>query len=324
MTAIRLPNVTLAPNWTTLVGALEGAFCALGDTVHTHTLMGTTGHAFRITLTEEDGVLAAAPAAPALDLDRAVRLYRNTGRTIDVRTATTAQRDYPKRRARALRDIQRTIKRGRPAIAYDIHLPEYGIIHGFDDRARILYVSSLMSGQYGEALPESRWPVPERTGRMIVLLVGDRGRYDPARARHDALRFALDYAANGDPGDPTGATHGLAAFVRWRAAFERGLPIDPAGNARLIQTVQTARRDAARFLREVAAGEPHRGPALLDAATAYDRGALALSRMATLFPYPAGGDVTGAGGKIVAVGALAEAEAQERAALAAIRSIYSA
>jgi hypothetical protein len=62
---------------------------------------------------------------------------------------------------------------------------------------------------------------------------------------------------------------------------------------------------------------------LNDAAAAYDRAALAFSRMATLFPYPSGGDVSGAAGRLVAAGALREAEEHERTALSAIESIYS-
>jgi len=182
-----------------------------------------------------------------------------------------------------------------------------------------------MSGQYGETLAESRWPVPERERRLIALLIGDRQPIDPTRAYRDALRFAVEYAKRGDPGDPTRAIHGFAALVRWRTAFEAGLPIDPAGNAHAIQTVQTARRDAARFLREsVAARAPAMAGTAAEAATAYDRVALAFSRMATLFPYPAGGDVGSPAGRMVAVSALREAEEHERQALELIESIYSA
>jgi hypothetical protein len=324
MSRARLPNVSLSVTWTTFVGALEGALRALGEPHATHDLMGITGHAFRIALTERDGVLLAAPAAAAVDFARALSLYGNAGRKLELVAASPADRNFAKRREKALKQIRKTIARGRPVIAYDIHLPEFGIIYGYDDRAHTLTVSSLISGQYGDTLAEGRWPVPERGQRLIAFLVGDRRRVDPARAYDDALRFALSYATGGDPGDPTGAVHGFAAFARWRSAFEQGREIDAPGNARAIQTVQTARRDAARFLREsVAPANPAAGGGLRDAAAAYDRVALAFSRMATLFPYPAGGDTTSVAGRLVAAGALREAEEHERTALAAVESIYS-
>jgi hypothetical protein len=315
----RLAPIELSPNWTSVVGALHGVLHALGETMQPWQLMGVTGHAFRIALTEHDGVIAGGSQAAAVDFLRMLPLYRNSGRRFELITADPAARDFPKRRADALKRIRRSIDRGRPVIAYDLHIPEFGIIFGYDDRAQTLTVRSLMSAQYGEALTESRWPVPERGGRLIVLLAGDRERVDPARALRDALRFAVEYAEHGDPGDPMGASHGVAAYARWREAFEQGRMVDAGGNALTIQTVQNARRDAAQFLRDAAVRLQSDAGLLSEAAAAYDREALALSRMATFFPYPSGGDVGGPGARIVAVGALREAEEHERTAIRLLR-----
>lgn len=315
----RLADIPLTVTWTTLIGALHGVLRFLGHQTEPHELMGVTGFAFRLALTEREGVLAAIPAAASLDLPRALPLLENGGRALTLIQASPDAGEFGARRDEALRAIHRSVDRDRPAIAFDLHLPEFGIVHGYDDRARTLLVSSLLSGQFGAALPESRWPVPERGAGLIVLIPGAR-RVPPANRVHaDALRFALDYAAGGDPGDPTGAAHGFAAYARWRRVFEAGEPIDAPGNARTIQAVQAARRDAARFLRGIVALYPEAASALAAAGSAYDGVALAFSRMATLFPYPAGGDVTGAAGRHVALTALRDAERQERVALDHIR-----
>jgi hypothetical protein len=311
----RLSHVSLPASWTTLIGALAGALTALDGPRPLHQVMGVTGFAFRLDLTVSAGVLAAAPAAVALDIRRALPLLENAGRRLDLILVSSADRDYPKQRERALTSVRKSIGRGRPAIAYDLHLPEFGLIYGYDDRARTLTVASLLSSQYGEALPESRWPVPERGSPLVVLLPGGRKRTDPARSLATALRFAPEHAQHGDPGDPTGAIHGLAAYARWREWFAAGAPIDPAGHARTIQTVLNARRDAARYLRDAATIQPDAAERLRQAAAAYDSVALALSRMATLFPYPSGGDPTSAAARTVANGALREAEEREREAL---------
>jgi hypothetical protein len=315
----QLADIPLTITWTTLIGALHGVLRFLGEPIAPDELMGVTGFAFRLALTERDGVLAATSAAASVDLPRALPLLENGGRALTLLQASPGTAEFISRRDEALRAIHRSVDRGRPAIAFDLHLPEFGIVRGYDADARTLTVSSLLSGQFGAMLPESRWPVPERVGRVTVLLPGGRRPRPGARVHAAALRFAAGYAEHGDPGDPTGATHGLAAYARWRRAFEAAEPIDAAGNARAIQTVQAARRDAARFLRGIATLYPGAAPSLTAAASAYEGVALAFSRMATLFPYPAGGDVTGAAGRYVALSALGAAEGQERVALDRIR-----
>ena len=324
MGAKRLPPVNIAFNWTSLAGALEGTLRAAGEAPDTAHVMGITGLAFRLAVPAEGGVLFSGPAAASLDVQRALPLLRHTGLALELVSTATAARDYSKRREEALKGIRKTIDRGRPVIAYDLHIPEWGIIWGYDDRARTLSVSSLMSGQYGETLAEGRWPVPERSGRLLALLVKGRERVDMTRARREALGFALAYAEGGDAGDPTGAAHGLAAFTRWDEALAGDVLIDPGGHAHVIQTVQTARRDAARFLRQLARAVPGAAPALTEAAAAYDRVALAFSRLATLFPYPAGGDVASRGGRQVALSSLRAAERDERAALARLAASHRA
>ncbi len=61
-----------------------------------------------------------------------------------------------------------------------------------------------------------------------------------------------------------------------------------------------------------------------EAAAAYDAVALAFSRMATLFPYPSGGEVESRGTRMAAAAALREAEAQERVAVTLLRSAVAA
>lgn len=316
MGAKSLPNATIVPEWASLIGALAGCLRALGDPYETAWLIGVTGHAFRCALTEADGVIAAGPAAVAVDFARVAPLYRNGGRAVRLIESDTRVRDYPKRREEALKQIRRSIDRGRPVVAYDLHIPEFGIIHGYDDRARTLSVSSMISQQYGATLAEARWPVPERSGRMIVLLLGEREKIDPRRALSETLRFAVAYSAAGEPGDPTGAAHGFAAFSRWREALAGGAPIDASGHARLIQMLQSARRDAATFLRAQAATLPPALAApLTEAAAAYERVALACSRLATLFPYPGGGAISSAGMRQAAAASLRQVETDEHAAV---------
>jgi hypothetical protein len=317
-----LTGVETVENWSSLAGALTGALRFLGERAEPAWVMGVSGLAFRLALPVHAGTVAAPGAETAIDLERAAPLLRNLGRAVAIVRADPGTRDYARRREEVVRRVRRGIDRGIPAVVYDLHLPRFGLVTGYDDRAGAWIVSTMLSGQYGALLPLSRWPVPERPAPVIALLLGDRVRVDPRRAVREALAFAVRYAARGDPGDPTGAVHGPAAYARWREAFERGEDVSAAGNAVLVQVLQSARRDAAAFLRGDAARLlPAAAPALARAADAYWAEVLALSRMMTLFPYPTGGDPSGPAARLAAAGALREALAREQEALAALRAV---
>jgi hypothetical protein len=101
--------------------------------------------------------------------------------------------------------------------------------------------------------------------------------------------------------------------------------VSPSGNAVLVQMLQSARRDAATFLRgEASRLLPAVGPVLARAAMAYDAEALALSRMMTMFPFPSGGDTNSAAARVVAASALREALTREHEALGALREVLAA
>lgn len=308
-------------NWTSLAGALHGVLRFLGEPVTRPWVMGVCGCAFRLALPARDGVVAAGPIEAAFDPQRIAALAGNLGWTVEIIAAQPGEREYAKRRAAVIGRVRKSIDRGRPAVVYGLHLPRFGVVKGYDDRAGVWFVGSLLSSQYGEALPLERWPVPERAEPVLALFLDNRVTRDPRRAVLAALRYALTYATEGEPGDPTGAAHGRAAYRRWQEAFARGAPLAPAGNTLLVHQLQAARRDAAAFLRaEAARLLPAAAPALHRAAAAYDAEALALSRLVTLFPFPSGGDPDNLAARLSAAAALREAQAHEEEALGALRA----
>jgi hypothetical protein len=320
-----LSGVELVLNWTSLGGALEAALRFLGEPVTTPRVMGVSGLAFRLALLMQADEIAAPGGEAAIDFGRAAGLIRNLGRKLEVIRAHESQPDYRRRRDEAIKRVHKSIDRGVPAIVYDLHLPQFGLVKGYDDRAGVWYVSTVMSAQFSETVPLTRWPVPERPGVVLALLLGDRTRVDHHRAVLQALAFAVAYAQGGDPGDGSGALHGLAAYERWQGAFSRGEPISAPGNASLVQTLQSARRDAAAFLRGDAARLlPDAAGHLARAAAAYDAEALALSRMMTMFPFPGGGDPSSPASRVVAAGSLREALMREHEAMAALRDALHA
>ena len=315
-----LTGVAVEDNWLSLVGALAGAARFLGGPADPIRLAGLSGAAFRLPLPLREGEVAAPDAEACFDPKLLAQRLATAGWKASVLLAWPDEGDAAKRRAEAIKQVRRSLDHGRPALVYGLHLPRFGLVKGYDDQGERWAVSTMLSGQYGESLPLVRWPAPETAAPIAVVLLDSATKVDARMAVVTALREAVRYAEAGEARDPSGALHGLVALERWAAAFAAGEPVSRAGNATLVQLLQSARRDAATFLRgEAARRLPAASAVLAEAAAAYDAEVLALSRMLTMFPYPSGGDPTNPASRLVAAGALRTMLAQEQAALAALR-----
>ena len=312
-------------NWTSLVGALEGALRYLGGALSTSYVMGVTGHAFRIAVARSAEGLTGGDGPQRADYERALPLYQGLGREVTYLYAIRARDPaYERHRELIIKRIRDGIDRGLPAVAYDLHLPEFGLIKGYDTRARTFAVSTQLSAQYGETLPWEQWPVPGREEAVHVFLLGKPLRVDRREAELRALRFAVRYLEEGEPRLRHVAA-GFAAWERWLRAFQEGEAVSPSGNALLVQAVLSARAHAARFLREIAPDYPPAvAVAMKQAAAAYDALALPLSRLATMFPYPAGGNTASVALRREAAHELRRALEHEREAAAQLRAALGA
>lgn len=274
-----LEGVASIPNWTSLVGALEGLLRFLGAEIPSSAyLMGVCGPAFDTWVTHHEGEWFGAYRPPPLE-DATLHRYELLGRRFR-RFSFTAREDQ-KGRERTLKATKGSIDRGVPVAAFGLYIAEYGVVRGYDDGPGVLYVSSLTSDQMGEALPYEMWPPPGLPGPVDVLVPGERLPVEPVVAVRSALTFAVERASAS-----------LAALEGWAAALQSGEPVSARGHAHAVQVTLAARRDAAAFLREAAAAGWAPDPsAAEEAAQSYRDEALELSRLGSLFPYPGGGDL---------------------------------
>ena len=294
MTRRIIEQAEFVPNWTSIVGALEGALRATGQDFSTAHLMGVTGHAFRLNVIETPEGLPGPSGPLTIDFDRTMSLYRSsTGRRFERLQFDRAAPDFDRRLDEVRRRIMRSIDAGVPVIAFDLFLAEYGLITGYDDRDRVWVADTMMTAQVGQVLPWARWPSTS-PDRYEVLLIGplEKGGRPSPSAPQDAIAFAVEYAEQGEAvSENVGAAHqGLSAYERWITAFEGDEQVHPFGNAYTAQVVQSARGVAGRFLEGIAVEHPSATEALKAAAATYRRETLALSRLTTLFPYPQGGE----------------------------------
>ena len=266
MASRRLVDARYEYNWNPLIGSLAGVLRALDRAAEMAAISAVSAAAFALPPVEE----GFAPRPAPLDLPSAL----GEGlRALGVAAEITQRDQPPARLAWSLlnRRLRRDLAQGRPIVAaragVDPFGPAFGLIVGFDDERRAWRRDGPMTEQIGPWLPydELRSVSPLVIVRLRAAALPDRTAIGVAARRAEAN--AADAAR--------------AELGRWIEILEGGEPIDPQGHARAAQAFAAAIGEAAAFWREYDRDAPEcaRAQAL----------AVALSRFATLFPYPMGG-----------------------------------
>lgn len=312
-------GLSLAPNWTSAIGALEGILEHLGQPLPRHALMGISGHAWHLCLGTKGEVTALPSGVADLDWSAAVDRYARAGfRWERFGGELPAGEDWAEPRAPAIEWAIGHLDAGRPLIGWDFHLHEHGIVYGYDRAREGFLVHDMLSEEVG---PFVKWDVwPTSIGRLELFAPVEPVEPEPVESIAAALRTALDCFA-GDDGTADGQPRGTAALTAWADAFDGEGEVDRAGNAYTLVVLQAARMDGAAFLADVAEAIPELAEPLVAANLAVREQVKALSPLVTLFPFPSGGhgNVNNAGLRRAAAMALRRAAQHERDAAAAIR-----
>lgn len=302
----------LAPNWTTLAGAVEGVLAALGAPLPRHAVMGLTGCAFAFALAGGEAGTASPAGIHAFDTWRIDDRLARTG----VRFERFAPRDADRREAIAW--IAARTERGLPVIAWAVRLREWGIIREVDRASETFTVDDLLTPEVGPTASWDEWPWG---GERIDLLA-------PAEAvpAEDAVASVIgslrDAAALLDGRiRPAGLPAGAEALEGWAKALDERCEIDRSGNAHCLATLLAARSDGSAYFEELAEALPEASEPLRAAAAALRHEAAELAQLVTLFPFPAGGPgaLASAGIRRIAAAALRRAAGWEREAARAAR-----
>ncbi len=292
----------LAPNWTTVAGAVEGILDFLGAPLPRYAVMGLTGHAWHFHLAEREGIVGLPSGPVELDWDAMVGRYARTGFRWERHTAAPAQR------AEAIAWTTERLEGGRPLIGWDMRLHDFAVVYGVDVANAAFLVDDRVSGQAGDIAPWDSWP-SEAVGRIDFFAPAEPVEIDPLAAVLDSLADASELLRSSD------TNTGTSGLDRWADAFASDVEIDRAGNAYTIQVLQAARLDGADYLQSLRDLFPAAEAPLSGAVTAVRAEVKALAPLVTLFPFPAGGhgNVANPGLREAAASALRRAAAHERA-----------
>lgn len=254
---------------------------------------GYTGNAFRIII-DRERVNIASYSAYEWPLHHEEQ-FANLGVSIRIEGGPTEIPPTPEELERALEMIQWSLDRGIPLLSWDLFVPEFGVIYGYDDDTRTLRCRDITKD--GE-LPY------EKLGRgqvheLYVVAITDVRRVDKRKMLHGALRIAVRHAREqGYKREDSNYRNGLAGFDAWIEAFQGG-HVEVFSNTLHGMYNFDQRVFAAEFLKRVSSELLEEAATNLDtslgqlagqAAVHYDQVADQLNEFVTLFPFPKGGD----------------------------------
>ena len=207
------------PHAVSHLACIKGCLNYLGVPISTPWLYGGTGHAFVINIHED-----ACPSGPtAWNTSMLFQLAPNLGYRVEgiSRWQQAAGDEFAAEQRRAYDFVRANIDAGRPCYGWQLQVPDYYIIDGYDD-----------TGYYFRApwAPEaSGGPLPwDKLGAWDVTLLevfsvtpGEPAL--PAQVVKDAVAAAAHHAAGGSDWINPGYRSGPAAFDVWAAGIEKGI-----------------------------------------------------------------------------------------------------
>lgn len=339
---------TLTPEngtWTSAAWALHVMLSHTEKTFSLPTVMGLSGHAFRINLVEGDihiagptmydmqellgrGLQHLGYQATSMFHHKAKETIAPNANLVDPYLLTpeaSKKRELAQALPEALELIHRSIDRGYPVVAFDLFIPEFGVIYGYDDEKQVLFAADPAG--HDKELPF------EHLGRgiieeLFVLAIDCPVSFEWKQSVRHALQMAIDHYRGKDMPLP-GCVNGLDAYDAWISAFQAGT-IEPNGNSYNLAVVQDARVLGARFLDELSQREDVGAEDMQTFRTLCQEAADLcrvtaghLKMLCNLFPFPAGGNPNDASQSTLAVELLQQAKRSEQETVAKLQDLLT-
>jgi hypothetical protein len=253
-------------------------------------VMGLTGHAFRINI-NPDNVDVAGPSGYPWEKFFSLGLTNLGFNTSYVRSLNLTP-PTPDELIRGLNLAQKSIDRGIPAITWDLFVPEFGVLYGYNDEKQELHGKDP---RQDGTLPYEKLGRGQ-VGELFVMILEEEIPTTPIDMIRGALGIAIDHAHRREHTDEKPRyQNGLAGYDAWIEAFENG-HVSEFGNSYNLALVCDAREHAAKFLQEMANRWEKEGSwgevsilAAREAAGHYVDIYEALRTLLPVFPFPQGG-----------------------------------
>ncbi|MGW7159648.1 RNA polymerase sigma factor [Paenibacillus taichungensis] len=225
------------------------------------------------------------------------------------------------RLVRALSLIRYSIHRGIPAVVWDLNIPEFGLIYGYDDAVRTLYGTDFIKSG---TIPYDH--VGRGVNQEVFVMTAESDGMIREMNLRAALTDVLAHYRGEDPYTLPNTVSGLAAYGVWREALEYRR-VEPNGHAYNLAVLWDARRYASEFFKELSvkrASTPRYSsliPLCLQAEELYRNMSQRLNMLKQCFPFPDGGLPNEKLHADQAISILLEVEELERAAVIVIQAL---
>ena len=314
-----LGDLRWTPSWVSYLGCVKGCLDFLGTEVSMPRLYGGTGYAFLINMHEE-----VCPSGPTAWNDSMVsRLGQNLGYKIDAVAGWPRDENAKGLPERAWAFVRKAIEQGRPGFGWELEIPEFYLIYGYDDEGYYFSGPGCIEGKG----PKS-WETlgASEIGFLAVMSVSAQEKADDAHVVREALQFALEHSQSPTKWIFPHYTAGPNAFEIWARALEEGRA---GGLGMWYNTAVWAacRRMAVEFLTDV---REHLGDGprqQFDAAIVeYEAVSAALAEVSKLYPpFVQTGEETARGESAEkAAAALRRAFPREKAGVRALAEVLTA
>ncbi len=204
---VELENLRWNPSWVSHLGCIKGCLDYLGIQMSTGWLYGGTGHAFIINVSHD-----VCPSGPtSWNTEMLPQLGKNLGYEVSS-VFGTQQGALAEVQQEAWVQTRTALDQGLPCYAWELDIPEFYVIYGYDD---VGYYFSGPGCDQGQG--PKPWQELGATGIGIVELcwIKPTGAADDATIVREALASALKHAQEPEAWIFPNYRSGLAGYDNW-------------------------------------------------------------------------------------------------------------
>lgn len=231
------------PKWVTHLGCIKGCLDYLDIDVSDEWLFGATGHAFIINIDNE----VVCPSGPtSWNTEMLFKLGKNIGYTTEGEFAKKSDNNFAEIQKLAWKNSKRAINEGLPCYGWELEVPEYYVVNGFDDKG--YYYSGCLCDMGTGVKPWNELGNSE-IGVLEMYRIGPTEPENDKKTVKDALKFAIEYAKSPEQWIFPEYKAGVDGYDNWIKALENG-KADGHGMAYNSIVWYECRYYAVKFLKE--------------------------------------------------------------------------
>ncbi len=239
-------KVEFIPRWCTIGACFESIFKILDPHWDFVDILGLTAMSYRINVSRQIGI--SGPTSLdwiSLIPDMANQLGYEAVMIHGIRN----DRGFVHVRQEALEFIEAFLSEGKPVIAWDLWIPEFGIITGIDDKRKNLKVKTVISNPKKDFFPTKKLGNSIIPMLLVFSLEEPLADYDFQEALLWSFQAAWRHLEGLEKALPT-YTLGLKAYDTWIKVLQNG-EIRWDGHAYMLQYLHEVRSTIPPFLQRI-------------------------------------------------------------------------